>query len=432
MEAFMKKQLLVAGALLLAAAGMVFANGGQESKSAASASASGSSSKPVTLEVIWFNDANESQVMQDTMKDWLAAHPNVKLDVQLVAYQNYDQKLKMMLSGGDIPDVVRLSTGSIVQFTNQLLPLKQYLPNLDMSQFVDASLVYCKNSQDQYVAFPSDATANGMIVNKTAFQKAGIDVDKVSQNWTWDDFQKYSAQVVKANPNVKYGLAVDYTLHRFSTIVYQMGGHLLKDDYSGFNFENPGTINAIKLFKTMTDNGTIAPSVWQGSEAATELFQSGVVAANIGGSWCINSNIKAIKDFEWEAVRCPKGVTRSSVFGGKFVAGFKGCKNPQVAAEFMQAFTDKAHTEAYCLGTFNMSPRKDTKVAYPQHAQDFATMSQDLAATPSYTAHEWMNAAIPKNQKFAQSEIAEVLQGHETAEQAAKKIDANGAQYFAK
>lgn len=387
---------------------------------------------PVTLSVVWFNDNNESEVFERVMKDYLDAHPNIKLDVQLIAYSEYDQKLKLMISGGNPPDIARLTTGSIVLFADQCLPLDSYLPDLAELKkgFMPSMLEFAYNRKGELIAFPSEATGNGMLVNKTAFKNAGLDVDAISQDWTWDQWQDAARTVVAANPNMKYGLALDFTIHRFATILYQFGGRFLNENQTGMAFSNPGSVNTINFFKAITDNGLVTPSVWLGSENAGELFQAGLVACHIGGSWNILSNNNTIKDFEWGAVRNPIGTTRSSVPGGKFIASFTGSEHPAEAVDFIKTFSDKTHLSEYVRDTFNMTSRVDASIEYPSNTRDFAVFAEDLGVTPAHTAAEFKNPAVMSIQPYAREQIVEVLQGRISAEDAAANIDKEGARYF--
>jgi alpha-1,4-digalacturonate transport system substrate-binding protein len=298
---------------------------------------------------------------------------------------------------------------------------KDYLP---------ASLAFAVNKEGKLVAFPTEATANGMLVNKTAFAAAGIDLEKVSKSWTWADWEKSMAAVLAANPKMKYGLAVDFTPHRFSTLMFQQGGRFLNADQTGMGFDNPGTIAAIRFFKDLHDKGLMPKSVWMGSENPAELFQAGIVACHIGGSWNINTYNKNVKDFEWGAVRMPKGAIRSSVPGGKFIASFKGAKNEAEALKFMVAFADKEHTAAYCRDTFNLSSRVDTKVDYPSNKADFAVFSDELKATPAFTADEWKNVSLSKVMPTVREQVVQVLLGAVTPEQAVKAVQEKGATFF--
>jgi alpha-1,4-digalacturonate transport system substrate-binding protein len=388
--------------------------------------------EPVTLTGIWFNDGRESEVFMETMQDYLAAHPNIKIDLQVIAYTGYDDKLKMIISGGDVPDFARLTTGSITVFAEQTLPLASYIPNLkDLEkEYMPAMLPWTYNKAGQMMALPIEVSANGPIVNKTAFRNAGIDIDEVSKTWVWEEFPGIVKKVVAANPGVQYGLVVDKTVHRFATLAYAFGSNFLNKDKSGMNFSSPEMIQSIKFFKSMVDDGTMTPSVWLGTQNSNEVFQSGVAAVHIGGSFNLNGHNTNIKNFEWGAVHNPKGKILSSVPGGKFIASFKGAKHPQEAADLIKAFADKQHLSQYCRDTFNMSPRFDTDINYPSNSVDFQIFGEDLAVTPEYAGAEWVPPAILGMQSSFLEQMGEVLQGKISAEQMADILDKQAKEKF--
>lgn len=387
---------------------------------------------PVTLTGIWFNDGRESEVFLDTMKDYLDAHPNIKIDLQIIAYTGFDDKLKMMISGGDIPDFARLTTGSITVFGEQTLPLAQYIPNIKELEkdYMPAMLPWTFNKAGEMMALPIEVSANGPIVNKTAFRNAGIDIDEVSKTWTWAEFPGIVEKVIAANPGIQYGLVVDKTIHRFATIAYAFGANFLNQDKSAMNFSSPEMIQAMQFFKSMVDDGTMTPSVWLGTQNSNEVFQSGVAAVHIGGSFNLNGHRNNIKNFEWGTVHNPKGNILSSVPGGKFIAGFKGSRHPREAAELIKTFADKEHLSRYCLDTFNMSPRVDTRINYPSNTADFQIFGEDLSVTPEYAGAEWVPPAILGMQASFLEQMGEFLQGKITAEQAAAILDKQANEKF--
>ncbi|GHV94645.1 sugar ABC transporter substrate-binding protein [Spirochaetia bacterium] len=419
----MKKGIVLIVLALMISVGL-FAGAKQEAAAGAK--------KPVTLTVLWFDDGNESEVFLATMQDYLAANPHVKLDLQIVAYSDYEQKIKLMIAGGNPPDVARVTTNNVSSLIDSFLPLQDYVPNLNdlTKNYNPSSLAFAINKQKQVIAFPTEATANGMLVNKTAFRNAGIDVDEVSKTWTWASWEEIVKKVIAANPAMKYGLAVDFTPHRFSTIMYEFGGHFMNSTQTGMDFSNQGTINAIKFFKDMHDKDLIPKSVWLGSENPAELFQAGLVAGHIGGSWNILTYNNNVKNFEWGAVNTPKGTISSSVPGGKFIASFKGCANPEEAVALMLAFSDKAHNERYVRETFNLTSRSDLNVTYSSNTKDFQSFADQLKVTPAFTANEWNSPALAGISTYIREQLVEVLRGRITAEAAAKNVDERGAPLF--
>lgn len=413
------KKLLVAFLLCAILSSSIFAQGTKEQ----------TSSEPKTLSVLWFNDANESDVFMDTMKDYLAANPNIKLDMQVIAFADYEQKLKLMISGGNPPDIARVTNNNVANLINSLEPIDSYVDNINStkSQFMEGSIAFALNDNNELCAYPTEATANGMLVNLEAWDKAGIDVKTLSKTWTWDQWEEAVKKVIAANENIKYGLALDFSPHRFSTILYEMGGRMMNDDQSKVNFENQGTIDAINLIKKYHDEGLMPKSVWLGSENPAELFQAGLVACHIGGSWNINAYNQNVKDFKWCAVNTPKGVINSSVPGGKFIATFKDSKYKKEAMDVMAAFSDAEHNALYCANTFNLSSRVNANVPYATNSEDFKVFSEDLQKTPSYTALEWKNPTVNKVYSYIREQVVQVLMGNISAQQATINIDEQAA-----
>jgi len=169
-----------------------------------------------TLTVLWFNDANESDVFMATMADYQKSHPNIAIDMQVIPFKDYENKLRMMIAGGNPPDVVRLASAHVPLFVNSLEPLsgKPVFDELAKGYFA-SSLALGRDENGRLMAMPTEATANGMIVNKTYFKNAGIDVEKLSQTWTWDQWVDAMKKVLKAIPKAKYGITVDFSTHRF-------------------------------------------------------------------------------------------------------------------------------------------------------------------------------------------------------------------------
>ncbi len=383
----------------------------------------------VTLTVLWFNDANESEVFEATIQDYLEANPHVKIDLQVIAFSEFEQKLKLMISGDNAPDLARLPTALLPVFLPTLEPVDGYVDDIEAVKagFMPAMMAYALSPEGQMVAYPTEATGNGMLVNKTAFDNAGIDVAALSQTWTWADWEEAARKVVEANDNIKYGLAVDFTPHRFSTILYQFVGRLLNEYLCAVALNPPQNIEMRSGFQRMHDEELIPKSVWMGSEKANELFQAGIAAAHIGGSWNVNGYSKDITDFEWMAVRNPKGEIQSSVPGGKFIASFKLSPNKEETQKLMAWFSDAEHNAMYCAGTFNLTSRLDAEVNYTANKENFDTFAEDLKLTPAFAAQEWNSPLVGKSSAIIREQVVQMLMGALTPEQAAAEIDSQAA-----
>jgi alpha-1,4-digalacturonate transport system substrate-binding protein len=328
------------------------------------------------LTVLWFNDANESDVFMKTMEDFQKGNPGIAIDMQVLPFKDYETKLKLMIAGGNPPDVARLASAHVPLFATSLEPLSGKNAFDDLAKgYFESSLALGRDEAGRIMAMPTEATANGMIVNESYFKTAGLDVRALSKTWTWDQWVDAMKKVLKANSKAKYGITVDFSTHRFSTFLYEAGGRFVAADGKSMDFNTPETLDALNFFKMLHDEGLAPKSVWMGSENPQELFQSGLVACHVGGSWLINAYVKNIKDFEWTVVQMPKRKINSSVPGGKFIGTFKSSPNKKEALDLIAAFSDKAHNEAYSRDTFNLSARKDAMISYPARSAEFAVFT---------------------------------------------------------
>lgn len=388
--------------------------------------------EPVTLQVLWFNDANESDVFMEAVDGYLEAHPNVDIDLQLVPFQDYEQRLKLMIAGGNPPDLARVTNNHIAMFVDQLLPLNGRVDNLDgvISGFNDASIAFATHPNGDILALPTEATANGMIVNVDLFENAGIDIRKLSEDWTWEEWHAALVTVVEKNSGLDYGLGYDFSPHRWSTLLYEAGGRFLNEDETEMNFATPEAVDALTFFKRLHEDELVPPSVWMGSENPQELFQAGLVASHIGGSWVINAYASEVENFEWAAVRMPRREIRSSVAGGKFIASFKGAANEATALDLMLHFSEPEQNAYYCRETFNLTARTDVKVEYPRRSADFNAMAADLADTPAITAEDWKSPELNQIYSYIREQIVEGLLDNLTMEEVAQSIHDRGNTFF--
>jgi alpha-1,4-digalacturonate transport system substrate-binding protein len=369
-------------------------------------------------------------VFEEVMADFLKAN-DITLDFQIIPFGDYEKKLKLMVAGGNPPDLARVTNNQVALFNKQLLPLNDNIENFEaLAGNYFESMLSMATFDGKLVAAPMEATANGMLVNTTYFSNAGIDVVELSKTWTWDEWVDAMKKVVEANEKCRFGLGYDFSPHRWSTLMYAAGGRFLNDDGTGMNFVTPEVLDALNFFKMLHDEGLAPKSVWMGSEKPQELFKAGVVACHIGGSWWINAYAKDIKDFEWAAVRMPKRKIRSSVPGGKFLGAFQGSENEDAALKVIEAFTAPERNAGYCKGTFNLPPRSDVTIEYPVRSKDFAVMADDLKVTPAYTASDWKSDEVNKIYSYIREQIVEGLLGNQTMEEAAQNIQDKGNSFF--
>ncbi len=343
--------------------------------------------KTKTLDVVWFSDGKEGESFMRLAEKYMEEHKNIKIELIEVPYADLESKLKNMINGKEAPALARLT--NLGPFQNQLLDLSEHVSNKDA--FVNSFGEGLKFVYDNKIlAAPMDVTANGLIYNKTAFDKAGVKVPETPDDvWTWDEW-KEAMKTVMEKGGVKYGLVFDKSPHRFTTLLYEAGGSMLTEDLKASNFNTPQTKRAVTFFKELHDEKIIPDSVWLGSENPNNMFRTGQVAMHFAGSWMVANYKDEITDFEWGVTYLPKEAQRSSVPGGKYLAAFQNTGVEKEAAEFIEWISKAENNAVYCTENSYLSQVKgNEKLFYDYGFELFSVFSNDLSSTGKQPGAEW-------------------------------------------
>lgn len=372
----------------------------------------------VKLDILWFADGVETESMKKIMEKYMAENPNVTFNMIEVAYKDLDAKIKTMIAGGEPPALARITNPGLI--ADHAVDLTEGLGGYEtFSKQYMASLEPYYVKEGKIIAVPMDVTANGLIYNKTLFDKAGVQTPQSEDEvWTWDEFVEKIKQV-KEKGGAKYGVVWDFTPHRYSTLLYEFGGQIFSDDGSSCVINEEAGVQAVEFFKKMHDEDVIPKSVWLGGENPNNLFRSGTAAAHFCGNWML-SNYRDITDFEWGVTYAPKQARRSSVPGGKYLMAFKGSGQEEEAIKFLNFFSQSENTGEYCRSSLFISPRLDNaELEYEFGKEMFALFSNELKNTPPAAALDWSRQNImPKVSPDLKEQIVEVLMGNKTGQQA--------------
>ncbi|MFA7108219.1 MAG: sugar ABC transporter substrate-binding protein [Sphaerochaetaceae bacterium] len=388
--------------------------------------ATGDNEKTATvkqLDFFWWSDGQEGVAMQALIDEYEQMHSDIKINLIEVPFADVQNKIMMSVAGGEAPALTRTTEGISNQLYEAFVDFGEYTDGEALKSHFVSSIesYYVKN--DKIISVPSDVTANGLIVNKTMFDKAGVTLPSGPDDiWTWDEFKKALIKVKAAN-NLEYAIAIDNASHRWSTILYEFGGSFANKN--GGNFTSDNSIRCIEYTKALADEGLFNASTWITFEDAGILFRSQLVAAQICGTWCLEPYHNNITEFEWCATYMPVDVKRSSTPGGKQFAVLQDSGVEQEAVDFVLWATEKEQNQRYCEQSLFVSPRLDcAELKYPYRSSDFAVFANELANTGNEGAFDWgypgLSAAFGVDVTY---DFPKVLSGKMTVMDFAEKIN---------
>lgn len=418
----MKKFTKVLGSLAIAGA-MTLTACAPGTDSTSEAPEQNTASKELTY--LYFTDGPDQKATENLIKKFEeSSGATVKLEV--VPFDNLEQTLQARLSGDNAPDVARLS--SLSAFKDDLLDLNQFKKSELDGKFLSGAESYTHNEKGELLAVPSDLTMNGPIVNTDQFEKAGVPVPTADKPWkSWQEMTDAAKKVKEAN-GTEYGLAMDVSAHRFSTMLSQYGTTIYAADGKSVALDTTKAASAIKEFNDLNQAGLMPKDLFiqSGSKykAASDIFLAQQTPIYLSGNWQVAAFDEKAK-FGWKAVPNPCQERCGGFPGGKFMAGFKQSKNQQLAAEFI-AFMNSAESQKQMSNEANFLPTRtdliESGVSYDKRGDDMKVFLDDVKKTPEDTYGTTYSDGFTPAGKVLTKEVSAVLTGTGTPEGAAAAI----------
>lgn len=368
---------------------------GNSAGSTSSAAVSDSGKKYSTDELvvdIW--DNNQLAGLQQIADEW-TEKSGVKVQINVISWDEYWTLLEAGASGGELPDVFWMHINEAQKYmeADMLLNLNDYIAAddaIDLDNYYDGIVSIYQSNGNQY-ALPKDHDTVAMIYNKTIFDKYGIDYP--TDDWTWDDYSEAAAKITEAGKDDGiYGTAMDTNDGQdgWYNIIYDFGGKLISDDKKTSGMDDPNTIAAMTW---LADN--LIPSMPDQSEMSVTnpdtMFLSGLIGMMLQGSWMVNTFYTAenSSDYAWAEIpyydangngSCDEG-ERCSLYNGLGWAADANTDDPQAAYDLISAFCDEE-------GQIEQSELGVTMAAYKGASDAFADAFDGMDISPFIDVEE--------------------------------------------
>ena len=347
----MKKRLLT-GAVCLSLAGMTMLTACSGKESAKKGN--------VELEILLADDTLEGGAMKAVVEKFNEEHKDqgVTAFVNEIAYSDMETQIKNRAKAGNLPAICKMS--NFDTYIDYVLPLDD--TSLDPDNFNRSGV---RNGK-LYGTDVND-TAVGMVINKTAFDAAGVSYPTTSEErWTWDEFSAAVKEVAEKNEKITTPFVIDHSQQRSGTVLYQFGmKYFDPNDSTKVTFRSEDTKKGVEFFLDMFKEGGISKaSIGTGAENAQDVFKTGTVAAHMAGNWVISDYTQNIKDFEWTPVLMPYEKEKATCLGGNWLYAFDGSGMEDQAKKFLEWFYQPENYSLYCQTGNYLPGTKDVEVDY--------------------------------------------------------------------
>ena len=295
--------------------------------------------------VAYYSDAT-GPIFEGMAKDFEAAHPDTDVKIEVVQWDNLQQRLTTDIAGGTAPDIAIIGTRDLLDYAKQDIaqPLDSYMTPEFKKRFI-GSFLEPSTIDGKIWGLPIAASARAMYYNKELLTKAGV----AEPPATWDALKDAAAKV-KAKGDGAYGFAVQgkeiETDAYWYYALWTHGGELLQDGKSAIASE--AGVKSAMLYKSMIDQGLTEPSPTGSNRQDIEkLFKQGRVALLLSGPWLRGQIKTEAPKLDYGIAPMPMGTTKATYGVTDSIMMFQSSKMKDTAWKFLEeeAFSPKWRIE---------------------------------------------------------------------------------------
>ena len=310
---------------------------------------------------IW--DSKQQEGIQTICDEWTETS-GVKVNVEVVDWDNYWTLLEAGASGGEMPDVFWMHSNYAQKYMENdlLLNLDDYIAaddEIDLANYYEDIVKLYQRSDGATFAIPKDYDTIALWYNKNMFDEAGLEYP--DNNWTWEDLYEAAAALNKEDGS-QYGIVgnTDANQEGYYNIIYSYGGYVIDDEHKKSGYDDPKTLEAMAMYAKIIEDGMPAQSV-MAETSNNVLFMSNMAAMGMFGSWYVPSFVTFEGVENWgiaelpyhdanENGQCDEG-ERVSIYNGLGWAASAATEDPDTAYSLIAYLgSEKGQTRQAELG----------------------------------------------------------------------------------
>ncbi|GGH22148.1 sugar ABC transporter substrate-binding protein [Alsobacter metallidurans] len=274
---------------------------------------SGAQAQTQTVEIEYWQYVFDARIkaMDELIKRFQAANPNIKVKHTTFPYADYQTKIAAALPAGQGPDVVQLFYGWLDNFVAakfiQPLPKDAFPPAMIEKDFYP--IVSAMKRDGEYYGLPTAVRSLALFYNKKLFQEAGLDPAKPPQ--TTDELLEAAKKTVKrdgAGNLLSEGITLDFPGQDYhwwrEVLLRQNGGAPYSDDNKKVTYDSEAGAKSLTWYADLQKVHKVGQAGFMDEGQAA--FRAGRAAMTIDGSFRLGA-FGNIKGFEWGVAELPAG-----------------------------------------------------------------------------------------------------------------------------
>lgn len=257
----------------------------------------------------------DGPVMKGLVDKFNAAHPNIKVTMNVYEWADYYQKVPAAVSTGNGPDLGIMHVEQVATNAARgvVLPLDDVASSLQLNEGDFSPPVWKAGVYNgKRYAIPLDVHPLGMFYNKKVLATAGLDPEKPPT--TADEYMAALETLKGKGVPGHWATPFPFTgTLQFYALNWQFGGQTFDEQASKAMFADDPGVQALTWLTDLVKKGYSPKNVAQDADAIA--LQNGKTAFNWNGIWNINT-LNGVKGLEWGVSALPQIGTQKAAWAG--------------------------------------------------------------------------------------------------------------------
>lgn len=232
--------------------------------------------------------ADQTRAWQQLTRLFHDKNPDIRLDIQVLAPMDIEQKVMAAAAGGVPLDAAWWVTASYAKFSwgGLLVPLDQYLDADFMSRFF-GGFVHALSVRGQLFGLPATASPNALLYNTELFDTAGVPPPSAQDDWS--TFVNKMQRLTRRRGD---GTVSQWGFTFFAGVVrewlnwiWQNGGDLFAPSGNAVVIDQDPAAEAVQFLSDLSNKYRVAPPGPDLRGPIWETFFGGRSAVYPSGAW---------------------------------------------------------------------------------------------------------------------------------------------------
>lgn len=338
--------------------------------------------RPVRFWQFW-----DLAVVEPIVRDFEAANPGVKVQVEQLTWQSGLEKIQAAIASGTQPDLCELGSTWLPRFSYE-------------GVLEDLSAVHEERS-GEYLMWDSGRWRGGiyglpwvqgsraLFYNAELFTRAGLDPEQPPE--TWDDLLKAAMKIDELSDDIHgFGLNLGerYVLYKkFMAFAWGNGGGIL-DAEGNVIFDSYENVEALEFYQALARF-----SLKEKQEVLDHNFKSGLLGMQISGAWNLKNYALEAPGLDYRVALVPRPSVKkghhASFAGAEMLVVFKKSRRRSEAmalARFLQDYEQAKRISLEVKSVFPASKRalEDRDFVGDQRVRVFVEQSLTSHSVPAH------------------------------------------------